>query len=89
VGTWLELAAQEGAPVRAKLSWRSSVSDLCVLVDRRGGKVLDIDLGELAELIQAGRARIVAGTDVPLVDRALDVLMQTLRGSRSAPPGAA
>ncbi|MGD2082601.1 MAG: DUF1631 domain-containing protein [Chromatiales bacterium] len=85
VGTWLELEGDDGRTRRAKLSWRSSLSDLCVLVDRRGAKILDIELPELAELIREGKARVVVDTDVPLVDRALTALMAMLRGA--SPPG--
>jgi len=85
VGTWLELAAADGRVSRAKLSWKSGVSDLCVLVDRRGVKVLDLDLAGLARMLSDGRAQPIEQVDVPLFDRALNAVMETLR--RPEPTG--
>jgi len=79
VGTWLELTAADGRVSRAKLSWKSGVSDLCVLVDRRGMKVMDLDLTGLARMLSDGRVQPIEQVDVPLFDRALSAVMETLR----------
>jgi hypothetical protein len=79
VGGWLELTAEDGRVSRAKLSWKSSMSDLCVLVDRRGVKVMDLDLIGLARMLDEGRALPIDQVDVPLFDRALSSVMEALR----------
>jgi hypothetical protein len=80
VGSWLDLTGADGRVSRAKLSWKSGVSDLCVLVDRRGVKVQELDLSQLAGMLSDGRAQPIEQMDVPLVDRALSLMMEVLRG---------
>ncbi len=87
VGSWLDIRAQDGRTRRVKLSWRSSVSDLCVLVNSRGSKVMDLDLQALARMLREGRAQPVARSEVPLVDRALAALFASLRDPSSEGPG--
>lgn len=79
-GQWLEFV-ENGRRIRAKLSWKSHTTTTHVFVNRKGAKVMELSLAELAGRFVKGEARIVEGASVPLMDRALDALMNTLKGS--------
>jgi hypothetical protein len=83
IGTWIEIRQDEGTQVRAKLSWRSRMSRTCLFVNRKGMKVADVSLRELAGWFRNGKAEILDQTDVPLVDRALMSLMKTLKSGEA------
>lgn len=72
-GAWLQFNKDDGACVRAKLSWRSPLTGCCLFVDRKGIKVADKSAEELAADLRCGRAEIL--DDVPLLDRAINALM--------------
>jgi hypothetical protein len=79
VGEWVEL--HEGKHrVRAKLSWKSQLTQTYVFVNRRGSKVAEIALPDLAKRLNEDTARVIEGGDVPLMDRALNGLLGKLRG---------
>ena len=77
VGTWFELPDEEGGRVRAKLSWRSPVTDRMVFVNRKGAKVAEKTLHGLAAELRRGDARILE--DVPLFDRAMNAAVEALK----------
>ncbi len=77
VGTWFELPDEEGGRVRAKLSWRSPVTDRMVFVNRKGAKVAERTLHGLAAELRRGDARILE--DVPLLDRAMNAAVEALK----------
>jgi hypothetical protein len=83
VGTWLELTDEEGAVVRAKLSWRSSVSGSCLFVNRKGMKVADVTRQGLGVWLRSGKATVLPELDMPLMDRALTSMVSAL--SNGAP----
>ena len=83
IGTWIEIEQEEGTQVRAKLSWRSRMSRTCLFVNRKGMKVADVGLRELAGWFRNGKAQILDQTDVPLVDRALVSMMKTLKSGEA------
>jgi hypothetical protein len=78
VGTWLELTDEEGAVVRTKLSWRSSVSGSCLFVNRKGMKVADVTQQGLGVWLRSGKAVVLPELDVPLMDRALTSMVSAL-----------
>ena len=78
-GTWLEWQDAEGNELRGKLSWRSQLTGNCVFVDRRGMKVAEMTTPGLAALFRAGRARKLEDVDTPLMDRALNAMLDVLR----------
>lgn len=78
-GQWLEFV-EDGKRVRAKLSWKSHTTSTHVFVNRKGAKVLELSLFELAGRLAGGTARIVEVASVPLMDRALEALIATLKG---------
>ncbi|MBN8714690.1 MAG: DUF1631 domain-containing protein [Xanthomonadales bacterium] len=81
-GTWLEFSSEAGM-VRAKLSWISPMSGRYLFVNRRGLKVGDYAPQELAPLLAAGRARVLA--DNALFDRALSAIVGRLSEDTATP----
>jgi len=80
IGEWVEFVDESSnKSSRAKLSWKSQVTSLYVFVNRKGVKVAEMSLGELARRFRIGAARVVEGATVPLMDRALSALMNTLK----------
>ncbi|NJD07788.1 MAG: DUF1631 domain-containing protein [Methylococcaceae bacterium] len=79
VGEWIEFTDEYKNASRAKLSWKSQVTGLYVFVNRKGVKVAEMKVNDLATRLRLGAARIIEGTTVPLMDRALSALMQTLK----------
>ncbi len=82
VGNWVEFVAEGGQRDRAKLSWISPISGKYLFVNRRGLKVCDMTLGQLAAGIQDGSTVILE--EVPLFDRALDAIVERLK--KDQPP---
>lgn len=78
-GQWVEFSENDKR-IRAKLSWKSQTTTTHVFVNRKGTKVLEISLAELAGRFAANSVRVVEGGATPLMDRALQALMNTLRG---------
>lgn len=82
VGSWFEFK-QEGAPTsRLKLSWRSSMTDLCVFVNRQGMKAAELRVPELAQGLREYRIHAIKETEPPLlVDRAMSAMVEALKRS--------
>ncbi|RMG36682.1 MAG: DUF1631 domain-containing protein [Gammaproteobacteria bacterium] len=78
-GTWLEWTDAEGREVRGKLSWRSQLTGNCVFVDRRGMKIAEMTLPGVAALLRSGNGRILEDLDTPLMDRALNAMLDVLK----------
>ena len=78
-GGWVEIRAADGTQSRAKLSWRGNGSDVYVFVNRKGVKVREMGVGELAELMRRGQAEVLEDPQVPLVERALVSMMRRMR----------
>mgnify|MGYP001489881221 CR=1 FL=1 len=72
VGDWVEYTNEEGDSLRAKLSWKSSVTMRCLFVNNFGGKALDISLGDLAEELRQKRMSVIGQEKTPLVERVLE-----------------
>lgn len=85
VGEWIEFTDEYKNTSRAKLSWKSQVTGLYVFVNRKGVKVAEMKVNDLATRLRLGAARIIGGTTVPLMDRALSALMQTLKTPAQQP----
>ena len=78
VGQWLDWQSGD-AWVRGKLSWRSEVSSNCIFVNRKGMKVAEMTINEIAILFRAGQARMLDDLNKPLMDRALNAMLGALR----------
>jgi hypothetical protein len=85
VGQWLEWQ-HEDAWVRGKLSWRSEVSSNCIFVNRKGMKVAEMTVNEIAILFRAEQARMLDDLNKPLMDRALNAMLGALRETDAAKP---
>ncbi len=86
LGSWLELKEKGGIKSRIKLLWRSSVSDNCMFVNRKGVKVKEMKVSELALALRVGTAIVITGADDPLMDRAFAAMMESLKGSGNTAP---
>jgi hypothetical protein len=82
----LELKEKGGVKSRIKLLWRSSVSDNCLFVNRKGVKVKEMKVAELALLLRVGKAIVITGVDDPLMDRAFAAMMESLKGPGNPAP---
>lgn len=79
VGQWMEWQLDESHWQRGKLSWRSEVSDSFIFVSRKGVKLAELKKAEIAAWLRESRARVLADVDKPLMDRALDAMVQALQ----------
>ncbi|MDJ0738198.1 MAG: DUF1631 domain-containing protein [Gammaproteobacteria bacterium] len=79
VGKWIEWRGSDDSWVRGKLSWRSEVTSNCIFVNRKGMKVAEMTLLELAALFRDGRARVLDDLNTPLMDRALSAMLGALK----------
>jgi len=86
LGSWLEIKEKNGAKSRIKLSWRSSVSNNYLFVNRKGVKVKEMHQNELAIALRVGSAFVIAGAEDPLMDRAFAAMMATLKGTGNSTP---
>lgn len=79
IGTWFEIQEANGMKFRAKLSWRSTVSGTCLFVNRKGMKVVEIPVTGFASWLRTGKAVALEDVGVPLMDRALDAMIDVLK----------
>lgn len=79
-GSWIEVRRDDDRLIRAKLAWRSPQSGIHLFVDRGGRKVLELTAEDLLDLEQQGTLTVLGGT--PIVDRAIQQLVKTLRGDQ-------
>jgi hypothetical protein len=77
-GTWFEFQKPGQPKKRAKLSWRSTVTEKFMFVDQMGVKAAVVDMHELAECMLNGIVRIAATEKKPFVDRALNAIHRML-----------
>lgn len=82
IGSWVDFRRPGEIPVRARLTWISSVTGAYLFTDRQGLKVADSTVHGLAVELRRGTATII--DDVPLFDRAVSSLMERLKHSSSS-----
>ncbi len=80
MGDWIEYTNAEDEVLRAKLSWKSSVTSNCLFVDARGGKALDISLVDFAEELRQKRINLLGQEKAPLVERVLLGMKNFIKG---------
>ena len=73
-GTWMEFCGSDGKSQRAKLSWISPITNTYLFTDRKGLKVGNYGLDELALLLSSARARVL--DTAPLMDRAVSTVLK-------------
>ncbi|HEX8980157.1 MAG TPA: DUF1631 domain-containing protein [Parasulfuritortus sp.] len=76
-GSWIEYAQEDGSNVRAKLSWVSPLKGIYLFTNRLGQRAISISAEGLLSKLNSGEARVL--NDVPLMDRAVDSLMERLQ----------
>ncbi len=79
IGSWIEVAEEDGSRYRAKLSWKSSVTGTYLFVNRKGLKVAEVNRDGVASWFRENRAFALADGSVPLMDRALTAMMNSLK----------
>lgn len=77
-GTWFEFHQPGKAKKRAKLSWRSTVTEKFMFVDQMGVKAAVISMHELADRMLEGTVCISTSEKKPFVDRALTAIHRML-----------
>jgi len=86
VGDWVEYSNEgDSALLRAKLSWKSTVTLKCLFVNEMGVKALDLSLSDLAELLRQKKMVIVEPEKAPLVERVF-ASMKSFIGDLGAEP---
>jgi hypothetical protein len=77
-GTWVEFARESGVPTRARLTWISPNKGVYLFTNpMSGANAVSISPEALAEQMRLGEARVI--DDAPLVDRAVDSMLENLR----------
>jgi hypothetical protein len=77
-GVWVEFARPVGAPARARLTWISPNKGVYLFTNpASGANAVSISPEALAEQMRLGQARVI--DEAPLVDRAVDSMLQNLR----------
>ncbi|MDH3980826.1 MAG: DUF1631 domain-containing protein, partial [Gammaproteobacteria bacterium] len=84
-GSWF-IIHEDGAPrpMRAKLSWYSSISGNYMFVDSMGVRVMTRKHHELATLLASGRARIIDAEPQPFMHRAMEKIRRVLGSEKTA-----
>jgi len=77
IGTWIDLAAEDGKLHPAKLSWVSPISSRLMFVNRRGVRILVASLEELAAMKKLGTLALRAQEQV--FDQVLHRVMDRLQ----------
>jgi hypothetical protein len=78
-GSWVEFLHDALAPVRARLTWISPRKGIYLFTNANGGSAaISVAPEALAEQMRLGEARLIDSG--PLVDRAVDSMLESLRG---------
>jgi hypothetical protein len=76
--SWVEFRRESGEPVRARLRWISPAKGVYLFTNvMGGGPAISVTPEALAEQMRRGDARLIDGS--PLVDRAVDSMLEQLR----------
>ncbi len=82
-GTWIEFEHDAGEMTRVKLAWVSPLRGLFLFTNRLGERAVSITPAGLATKFRAGQAQVI--DNIALVDRAVNSLMERLRGTALLP----
>jgi hypothetical protein len=79
-GTWFEFTTnQQGATVRRKLAWFSTLTGRCLFVNQRGARTDEKTLEQLARDIARKQAKIWTEQADSLIDRAWKAILSSLK----------
>ena len=85
IGNWYEFKGLGEKPMRLKLSWRSSLTDLCVFVNRQGVKAAEMHVVDFADKLRKKEVEHIEEAGPPmLVDRAMNAMVEALKRSGDA-----
>jgi hypothetical protein len=91
-GTWFEFVVnQQGAAVRRKLAWFSTVTGRCLFVNQRGARAEEKSIEQLARDLVRGQVRLHKEESGNFIDRAWKAIMDKLQqfsGQPSLPASA-
>jgi hypothetical protein len=76
-GTWIEMRRDDGEPMRVRLAWRSPQTGVYLFVDRRGRRAMELAGSDILTLRRQGTLTVLG--DTPIVDRAMDEVVQALK----------
>ena len=75
--TWVEFHREGAPPLRARLTWISPAKGVYLFTNSNSSAAISVSPEALAEQMRRGEARLV--DDAPLVDRAVDSMLASLR----------
>jgi hypothetical protein len=79
-GTWFEFTTnQQGATIRRKLAWFSTLTGRCLFVNQRGARTDEKTLEQLARDIVRKQAKIYTDKPESLIDRAWKAITSSLK----------
>lgn len=79
-GTWFEFTTnQQGATVRRKLAWFSTLTGRCLFVNQRGARTDEKTLEQLARDIVRKQAKVYTDKSESLIDRAWKAITSSLK----------
>ncbi|MEJ2576208.1 MAG: DUF1631 domain-containing protein [Gammaproteobacteria bacterium] len=84
VGQWIEWVDEDERSLRGKLAWKSEVTGTYVLVSRKGTKIAELTAAGIAERFRVGKADVLENVNTPLMDRALNAMVDALRRNSGA-----
>ena len=85
-GTWLEFdELDDKRNLKAKIAWFNAQTSRYMLVDRTGKQIGMKSGVDIAKLILAGQARMIAGAAKPFFERALENVFVRLKASLAQP----
>lgn len=76
-GSWIAYQLEDGAEMRAKLSWISPLKGIYLFTNRQGQRAMSINAEGLAAKLHSGDVRILDAA--PLMERAVDSMMEHLQ----------
>ena len=79
VGSWVEWQSNDDKLLRGKLTWKSTVTGTLIFVGRKGTKLAELNVSELADLLRLNKARLLTETNQPLLERAMNAMVETLK----------
>jgi len=75
-GMWVQFLQQDGASIRAKLTWISPLKGIYLFSNPNGARALAFEPKALAEAFRRGRAEVIS--DSPLVESAMNNMVSSL-----------
>jgi hypothetical protein len=85
IGDWIEYKDPKGETLkRIKLAWKSVVTGNHLFVNRKGLKVIEVTVEQLAKAISSGTVMLLEEARKPLLDRAMKAVVSNLEEQKTA-----